>query len=72
MLFPALISIQQDLGASATAVQQAVSLFLIANAFMCLWHGVLSDALGRRKPLLVGLAVLVLTSLLSLLATGIN
>jgi len=40
--------------------------------FMCLWHGVLSDAWGRRKPLLIGLVVLVLTSLLSLLATRIE
>ena len=72
MLFPAITSIQQDLGTSATAVQQTVSLFFVANAFMCLWHGVLSDAWGRRKPLLIGLAVLVLTSLLSLLATRIE
>jgi len=62
MLFPAIVSIQQDLGTSATAVQQTVSLFFVANAFMCLWHGVLSDAWGRRKPLFIGLVVLVLTS----------
>ncbi|WP_213959778.1 multidrug effflux MFS transporter [Variovorax sp. dw_954] len=72
MLFPAMVSIQQDLQASATAVQQTVSLFFVANAFMCLWHGVISDAWGRRKPLLIGLVVLVLTSLLSLLATRIE
>jgi len=72
MLFPAIVSIQQDLGTSATAVQQTVSLFFVANAFMCLWHGVLSDAWGRRKPLFIGLVVLVLTSLLSLLATRIE
>jgi DHA1 family bicyclomycin/chloramphenicol resistance-like MFS transporter len=72
MLFPAIVSIQQDLGSSATAVQQTVSLYFVANAFMCLWHGVLSDAWGRRKPLLIGLVVLVLTSLLSLLATRIE
>lgn len=72
MLFPALTSMQQDLGASATAVQQTISLYFVANAFMCLWHGVLSDAWGRRKPLLIGLVVLVLTSLLSLLATRIE
>lgn len=72
MLFPALTSMQQDLGASATAVQQTISLYFVANAFMCLWHGVLSDAWGRRKPLLIGLVVLVLTSLLSLVATRIE
>ena len=72
MLFPAITSIQQDLGTSATAVQQTVSLFFVANAFMCLWHGVISDAWGRRKPLLIGLVVLVLTSLLSLLVINIE
>jgi DHA1 family bicyclomycin/chloramphenicol resistance-like MFS transporter len=39
---------------------------------MCLWHGALSDAWGRRKPLLIALVVLVLTSLLSLLAVRIE
>jgi DHA1 family bicyclomycin/chloramphenicol resistance-like MFS transporter len=72
MLCPALTSMQQDLGTSATAVQQTISLYFVANAFMCLWHGVLSDAWGRRKPLLIGLVVLVLTSLLSLVATRIE
>ena len=68
MLLPAITSMQQDLGTSATGVQQTISLYFVANAFMCLWHGALSDAWGRRKPLLIGLVVLVLTSLLSLLA----
>src|SRR6478752_4390684 len=72
MLFPGIKSMQEDLGTSATAVQQTVSLYFVATAFMCLWHGVLSDAWGRRKPLLIGLIVLVLTSLLCLLATRIE
>src|SRR6478752_10440913 len=72
MLFPGIKSMQEDLGTSAAAVQQTVALYFVASAFMCLWHGVLSDAWGRRKPLFIGLAVLVLTSLLSLLATRIE
>lgn len=72
MLFPGMKSMQEDLGTSAAAVQQTVALYFVASAFMCLWHGVLSDAWGRRKPLFIGLAVLVLTSLLSLLATRIE
>jgi DHA1 family bicyclomycin/chloramphenicol resistance-like MFS transporter len=72
MLFPGIKSMQEDLGTSATAVQQTVSLYFVASAFMCLWHGVLSDAWGRRKPLFIGLVVLVVTSLLSLLATRIE
>ena len=72
MLFPAMASMRQDLGTSATAVQQTVSLYFIANAFMCLWHGAISDAWGRRKPLLIGLVLLVLTSLLSLVVDRIE
>ena len=49
MLFPAITSIQQDLGTSATAVQQTVSLFFVANALMCLWRGVLSDVKLRSR-----------------------
>jgi len=51
ILLPTLPAIEQDLRISATAVQQTVSLFFVANAFMCLWHGVISDAYGRRRPL---------------------
>lgn len=72
ILFPTLTAIQQDLRISATAVQQTVSLFFVANAFMCLWHGVISDAYGRRRPLSVVLVVLLLSSLLCLKVTRIE
>ncbi|EHP40630.1 major facilitator superfamily protein [Cupriavidus basilensis OR16] len=72
ILFPTLTGIQQDLRISATAVQQTVSLFFVANAFMCLWHGVISDAYGRRRPLNFVLVVLLLSSLLCLRVTRIE
>ena len=37
------------------AVQQTLSSYLFAYAFMMLWHGALSDALGRRPIVLAGL-----------------
>jgi len=69
MLIPVLPALQTDLRASAPQAQQVVSLFLLASAFMALWHGVLADALGRRVVLLVSLCVLTLTSLACLLVS---
>jgi len=39
------------------AVQQTLSAYLFAYAFMMLWHGALSDALGRRPIVLASLVV---------------
>ncbi|HVF62977.1 MAG TPA: multidrug effflux MFS transporter [Casimicrobiaceae bacterium] len=39
------------------AVQQTLSIYLIAYAFMMLWHGALSDAFGRRAVVLGSLVV---------------
>lgn len=69
MLIPVLPALQKDLRASASEAQQVLSLFLLAGAFMALWHGVLADALGRRVVLLGSLGVLTLTSLACLLVT---
>lgn len=72
MLIPVLPALQKDLHASAPEAQQIVSLFLLASAFMALWHGVLADALGRRVVLLASLGVLTLTSLACLMVTRIE
>ena len=49
--------------ASPIAVQQTLSAYLFAYAFMMLWHGALSDALGRRPIILGGLAIYGVASL---------
>jgi DHA1 family bicyclomycin/chloramphenicol resistance-like MFS transporter len=54
---PAFGAIRQEFGASAIAVQQTLSTYLLAYAAMMLWHGALSDALGRRPIVLASLAV---------------
>ena len=72
MLIPMLPALQEDLHASASQAQQVLSLFLLASAFMALWHGVLADALGRRVVLLGSLGVLTVTSLACLLVTRIE
>ncbi|HYF26333.1 MAG TPA: multidrug effflux MFS transporter [Baekduia sp.] len=64
MYVPAMPAMADDLGASASAVQLTVSGLTIGLAVGQLVAGPLSDRLGRRLPLLVGLAAYVGASLL--------
>jgi DHA1 family bicyclomycin/chloramphenicol resistance-like MFS transporter len=63
MYLPSFEAIRADLDVSPIAVQQTLSSYLFAFAFMMLWHGALSDALGRRPVVLGGLAVFAVASL---------
>ncbi len=63
MYLPAFPAIGRELGASPIALQQTLSAYLFAFAFMMLWHGALSDALGRRPIILASLAVYALATL---------
>ena len=55
MYLPAFGAIAAEFGTSAIAVQQTLSAYLFAYAFMMLWHGALSDAWGRRPVIMGGL-----------------
>lgn len=61
-IFPAFSQIQHEFGVDALAVQQTLSVYLLAYALMSLLHGPLSDALGRKPVLLGGLTVFSLAS----------
>jgi DHA1 family bicyclomycin/chloramphenicol resistance-like MFS transporter len=56
---PSFPEIGRDLHATPLQVQQTLSIFLICFAFMTLWHGAISDALGRRRVTLVSLVLFV-------------
>lgn len=60
---PAFAGISQSLGASALQMQQTLSVYLFAFAFMNLFHGALSDSFGRRPVVLGGLAVFTLSAI---------
>ena len=60
---PAFHDIGADLAVAPLAVQQTLSSYLFAYAFMMLWHGALSDALGRRPVVIAGLCVYALATL---------
>ncbi len=57
MYLPAFPAIGAEFGAAPIALQQTLSTYMFAYAFMMLWHGALSDALGRRPVILAGLTV---------------
>ena len=70
--FPAFASIQHDFGVGAETTQQLVSAYLLAFGAMSVFHGPISDAIGRRPVMLGGLAVYGLASLGCLLAPSMG
>jgi DHA1 family bicyclomycin/chloramphenicol resistance-like MFS transporter len=61
---PGLPELSRDLGVSASAAQLALTACLVGLAGGQLIAGPLSDAFGRRRPLLIGLAAFTAASLL--------
>ena len=59
---PAFSGIAQSLGATPVQMQQTLSAYLFGFAFMSLFHGAISDSLGRRPVVLWGLAAFTLAS----------
>lgn len=72
MYLPSLPAITTDLDTSAAAVQLTLTGTLLGLALGQLLIGPLSDAVGRRRPLIAGLAVHVVASLLCVIAPNIE
>lgn len=62
-MFPAFPAIAAEFGADDFAMQQTLSIYLMALALMSLVHGPLSDALGRRPVVMGGVALFTLASI---------
>jgi len=62
-IFPAFPQIGAQLGANPVQMQQTISVYLIAYALTSVVHGPLSDAIGRRRVILGGLALFILASI---------
>ncbi|WP_298011896.1 multidrug effflux MFS transporter [uncultured Aquabacterium sp.] len=69
---PAFSGIAADLQATPVQIQQTLSAYLFAFAFMSLFHGSLSDSLGRRPVVLTGIAVFTLASAGCAMSTSIG
>ncbi len=68
MYLPALPAIARDLAASESVVQLTLTACLVGLALGQIVAGPLSDSLGRRRPLLIGVAGYVVVSLLCAIA----
>lgn len=60
---PAFSGIAASLNATPVQMQQTLSAYLFGFAFMCLFHGALSDSVGRRPVVLWGLAAFTVASM---------
>ena len=69
---PAFAVMTQALHASATQVQQSLSAYLLPFALMIPWHGAISDAIGRRRMILIGNALFAVGSLMCAVAPSMT
>ena len=72
MYLPALPVLGRDFGAGAAQIQLTLSSCLLGLALGQMVAGPLSDALGRRRPLLIGVAAYALASLLCVVAPSVG
>ncbi len=60
---PAFPAIEGDLGATTLQLQQSLTAYLLPYALMTLWHGAISDSIGRLAAIRWGLLVFALASI---------
>jgi MFS transporter, DHA1 family, multidrug resistance protein len=72
MYLPALPALGRDFGAGASQTQLTLSACLLGLAAGQMFAGPISDALGRRRPLLVGVGAYALASLLCMVAPSVE
>jgi DHA1 family bicyclomycin/chloramphenicol resistance-like MFS transporter len=72
ILLPAMPGLEKSFGVPYATVQLTLTLFLIGMALCQLIYGPLSDSLGRRPMLLIGIGTFVLASILAALAPSME
>ncbi len=68
MYLPALPTIGAAIGANTADMQHTLAAFLVGISLGQLFYGPLSDRIGRRPPILLGIAIYTVTSLLCVFA----
>ena len=68
MYVPSLPYMAKTLNVSNHAIQLTVAIYLLGFSFSNLYYGPLSDRIGRRKPLLIGIGLTALGGLICMLA----
>lgn len=67
-VFPAFEVMTHDLAVDKVAMQQSISVYLVTFAVASLFHGPISDAVGRRPVIMTGCALYAVTSVLCAIA----
>ncbi len=70
MILPAIPSLAETWGVSLSVINLILVCFFVTYGFFLLFYGPISDRLGRRRPLLFGLAVYIVASLLCAFASS--
>jgi DHA1 family bicyclomycin/chloramphenicol resistance-like MFS transporter len=60
---PAFPEMGDDLAVDRLQIQQTLVIYMITFGLMTLWHGALSDSFGRKRVIVIGLAVYALSAL---------
>ncbi len=69
---PAFGALERDLGASTVEIQQSLAFYLLPYALMTLWHGAISDAIGRIPAIKWGLGLFIFASIGCALAPNVE
>jgi len=69
-IFPGFPDIGHTFGVGEVALQQLLSVYLLAYAVMSLFHGAISDAYGRKPVIVVAMGIYALASAAAALAPG--
>lgn len=69
---PAFPAVEKNLDATYLQVQQTLTAYLFTYALMMLWHGSISDAVGRRPVILTSLVLFLASSVACALSTSIE
>lgn len=71
-VFPAFPAMAEHFGVGKLAMQQTISVYMLAYAGMSLFHGAISDAIGRKPVILGGVAVFAVSSVGCALASDFS
>ena len=69
-VFPAFPAIGARFAVDDTALQQLISTYLVSYAVMSLFHGAISDAIGRKPVMIAGMLLYALASVGAALSTS--
>lgn len=69
---PCIVSIADELGTSINNVQYSMSIYMLGIALSQLIYGPLSEGLGRKKTIIIGLSIMCIGILVCMFATNIE